>query len=68
MRLGWVIFFEAALINVFLAALVIAAPTLGPIITAVGGVVLLAVTGALIWVLKVSEPKQLPNHGLLGSN
>lgn len=68
MRLGWVIFFEAALINVFLAALVIAAPTLGPVITAIGGVVLLVVTGALIWVLRVSEPKQLPNHGLLGSN
>jgi NADH-quinone oxidoreductase subunit H len=48
MRLGWVIFFEAALINVFLAALVIAAPQFGAIST-VGGLALLAVvTGALI--------------------
>lgn len=60
MRLGWVIFFEAALINVFLAALVIAAPQFGAAAT-VGGLVLLAVvTGALIWALKVSEPKVKP--------
>jgi NADH-quinone oxidoreductase subunit H len=60
MRLGWVIFFEAALINVFLAALVIAAPQFGAAIT-IGGLVLLAiVTGALIWVLKVSEKKTVP--------
>jgi NADH-quinone oxidoreductase subunit H len=60
MRLGWVIFFEAALINVFLAALVIAAPQFGAIST-IGGLALLAVvTGALIWVLKVSEKKAVP--------
>lgn len=60
MRLGWVIFFEAALINVFLAALVIAAPQFGAIST-IGGLALLAVvTGALIWVLKVSEKKTVP--------
>ncbi len=60
MRLGWVIFFEAALINVFLAALVIAAPQFGAAAT-VGGLILLAVvTGALIWVLKVSEKKAVP--------
>jgi NADH-quinone oxidoreductase subunit H len=60
MRLGWVIFFEAALINVFLAALVIAAPQFGAAAT-VGGLILLAiVTGALIWVLKVSEKKSAP--------
>lgn len=60
MRLGWVIFFEAALINVFLAALVIAAPQFGAIST-VGGLALLAVvTGALVWVLKVSEKKAVP--------
>lgn len=60
MRLGWVIFFEAALINVFLAALVIAAPQFGAIST-VGGLALLAVvTGALVWVLKVSEKKTVP--------
>ena len=60
MRLGWVIFFEAALINVFLAALVIAAPQFGAIST-IGGLALLAVvTGALVWVLKVSEKKAVP--------
>ena len=60
MRLGWVVFFEAALINVFLAALVIAAPQFGAAAT-IGGMILLAiVTGALVWVLKVSEKKSVP--------
>lgn len=60
MRLGWVIFFEAALLNVFLAALVIAAPQYSAAIT-VGGLILLAVvTAALIWVLKISERKVVP--------
>ncbi len=68
MRLGWVIFFEAALINVFLAALVIAAPQLGSVITVVGLVVLAAVTAGLIWALRSSEFKSKPNYGLLGSN
>ena len=67
MRLGWVIFFEAALINVFLAALVIAAPHLAVGITIAGAVVLVAVTGALLWVLRSSEPKSVPNEGLLGT-
>ncbi|MEK7950064.1 complex I subunit 1/NuoH family protein [Luteolibacter soli] len=60
MRLGWVIFFEAALINVFLAALVIAAPQFGAATTVGGLIVLAIVTGALIWVLKVSEKKSVP--------
>ncbi|MEM1084097.1 MAG: complex I subunit 1 family protein [Verrucomicrobiota bacterium] len=68
MRLGWVIFFEAALINVFVAALVIAAPGLGIITTIIGGVLLAVVTGALIWVLKVSDKKEGPNAGLLEQN
>ncbi|MBB5349850.1 NADH-quinone oxidoreductase subunit H [Haloferula luteola] len=68
MRLGWVIFFEAALINVFLAALVIAAPQLGTVITVVGAVLLVIVSAALLWVLRASEPKAAPNYGLLGSN
>ena len=68
MRLGWVVFFEAALINVFLAAFVIAAPDLGWISTIVGLVLLAIVTGALIWVLKTSDPKHSPNSGLLGQN
>jgi NADH-quinone oxidoreductase subunit H len=56
MKLGWVIFFEAALINVFLAALIIAAPGLAPVIIAVGFFLLVVVTAAIIWVAKVSEP------------
>ncbi|MCW1883378.1 NADH-quinone oxidoreductase subunit H [Luteolibacter flavescens] len=60
MRLGWVIFFEAALINVFLAALVIAAPQFGPAASIGGLVVLALVTGALVWCLKVSEKKSAP--------
>lgn len=60
MKLGWVIFFEAALINVFLAALIIAAPHLGALIISVGALLLIAVTGAIIWVAKVSEPAATP--------
>jgi NADH-quinone oxidoreductase subunit H len=60
MKLGWVIFFEAALINVFLAALVLAAPELGAVILGVGAVLLIAVTAAVIWVAKVSEEHPKP--------
>ncbi len=56
MKLGWVIFFEAALINVFLAALILAAPELTATIIAIGAVLLIVVTAAVIWVAKVSEP------------
>ncbi len=60
MRLGWVIFFEAALLNVFLAALVLALPDCGAVITGAGLVLLVVVTGALVWALKVSEKKPKP--------
>ena len=60
MKLGWVIFFEAALINVFLAALIIAAPQLTGVILVVGAVLLIAVTAAVIWVAKVSEATPKP--------
>ncbi len=60
MKLGWVIFFEAALINVFLAALIIAAPDLAGFIVGIGAVLLIVVTGALIWVARVSEPTPKP--------
>ena len=60
MKLGWVIFFEAALINVFLAALIIAAPELAPIIIGIGAVLLIVVTAAVIWVAKVSEEHVKP--------
>lgn len=57
MKLGWVIFFEAALINVFLAALILAAPQLQGVIIAIGAVLLVVLTLAVIWVAKVSEEK-----------
>jgi hypothetical protein len=56
MKLGWVIFFEAALINVFLAALIIAAPELTAAIIIIGFILLIVVTAAVIWVAKISEP------------
>lgn len=65
MRLGWVIFFEAALVNVFLAALIIAAPQLTLVPAIIGFVLLAVVTGALIWVLKSSESKAVAKVGLL---
>ena len=55
MKLGWVVFFEAALINVFLAALIVAAPQLKSVIITSGAVLLVIVTAAVIWVAKVSE-------------
>ncbi|HSP42414.1 MAG TPA: complex I subunit 1 family protein [Luteolibacter sp.] len=60
MKLGWVIFFEAALINVFLAALILAAPYLTKIILGIGAVLLIAVTTAVVWVAKVSEAHAKP--------
>ena len=55
MKLGWVVFFEAALINVFLAALILAAPQLTGAIIAIGAVLLIVLTLSVIWVAKVSE-------------
>ncbi|MCX6876819.1 MAG: NADH-quinone oxidoreductase subunit H [Verrucomicrobia bacterium] len=57
MKLGWVIFFEAALVNVFLAALIVAAPHLKVAIIGGGAVLLLIVTAAIIWVAVLSEEK-----------
>lgn len=48
MNLGWIVFFEAALLNVFLAALVIAYPSIGGIGVLIGFAILLAVTMLLI--------------------
>lgn len=62
MKLGWVVFFEAALVNVFLAAFVVAAPSLG-IATTLGGLAVLAVlTFALVRVAQSSEPSSLQSH------
>ena len=55
MKLGWVVFFEAALINVFLAALILAAPQLTGAIIAIGAILLIVLTLSVIWVAKVSE-------------
>lgn len=60
MKLGWVIFFEAALVNVFLAALVVAAPHLTALILAIGAVLLLVVTVAIVWAARVSDPAKPP--------
>jgi NADH-quinone oxidoreductase subunit H len=60
MKLGWVIFFEAALINVFLAALILAAPHLTTAILAISAILLVAVTATLIRVAQSSEPKPVP--------
>ena len=60
MKLGWVIFFEAALINVFLAALILAAPDLTKVILGIGAVLLIVLTAAVIWVAKVSEAPAKP--------
>jgi len=60
MKLGWVVFFEAALINVFLAALILAAPQLAGTIITIGFILLVVLTLAVIWVAKVSEEKTKP--------
>lgn len=65
MKLGWVVFFEAALINVFLAALILAAPDLSNVILGIGSVLLVVLTLAVIWVAKVSEAPVKRNSGLL---
>jgi NADH-quinone oxidoreductase subunit H len=57
MKLGWVVFFEAALINVFLAALILAAPHLSTLILTLSAALLVLVSAALIRVARISEPK-----------
>ena len=57
MNLGWIVFFEAALINVFLAALVIAYPSIGWPGFAGGLIALIVVSGLLIKVAKGATQK-----------
>jgi len=57
MNLGWIVFFEAALINVFLAALVIAYPSIGLWGVLIGFILLLVVTILLITVAKGATKK-----------
>jgi hypothetical protein len=57
MNLGWIVFFEAALINVFLAALVIAYPSIGLIGVAIGFAILTIATILLIIIAKGATQK-----------
>ncbi|OYV03823.1 MAG: hydroxyacid dehydrogenase, partial [Verrucomicrobiales bacterium VVV1] len=68
MKLGWVIFFEAALVNVFLGALVIAAPTLSAAVIGIGAILLIVLCIAVVWGARVSEVPTKRNSGLLGQN
>lgn len=57
MHLGWIIFFEAALINVFIVALIIAAPSLSWLAIVCGVIVLVAISAGLMLVLKKNDHK-----------
>ncbi len=57
MNLGWIVFFEAALINVFLAALVIAYPSIGIIGVTIGFALLITATILLIIIAKGATKK-----------
>lgn len=57
MNLGWIVFFETALVNVFLAALVIAYPSIGPAGFAGGLAALIVVTALLIKIAKGATQK-----------
>lgn len=62
MNLGWIVFFEAALINVFVAALVIAFPSL-PLLHFIGGAVLLGVATFLLIAIAKSSLNKSPELG-----
>ncbi len=67
MRLGWVVFFEAALINIFLAAIIIGAPHMGTAQTIVASIGLIIFTILMIKVAKgldkaINKPKSLADH------
>ena len=52
MDLGWIVFFEAALINIFLMALLMAAPSIGILGTVFGAFILIAATIILVSIAK----------------
>lgn len=54
MKLGWVVFFELALFNIFIAALILAAPHLGTGKTLFVGVPILAVLALLMFLITKS--------------
>ena len=59
MKLGWVVFFELALFNIFLAALIIAAPHIGFLNTLLFGFPSLTVIAALMFfITKANEDKR----------
>lgn len=57
MNLGWIVFFEAALINVFLAALVMAYPSIGTMGVLIGFALLITATVLLIKIAKGATQK-----------
>ena len=60
MNLGWIVFFEAALINVFIAALILAVPHIGYLAFGVCLAILLVITGLLFAIAKsaIHAPKE----------
>ncbi len=57
MNLGWIVFFEAALINVFIAALVVALPSIGFMGFVIGFIILLIASVLLIMIAKGATKK-----------
>ncbi|MDA7880931.1 NADH-quinone oxidoreductase subunit H [Akkermansiaceae bacterium] len=60
MNLGWIVFFEAALINVFVAALILAVPHIGYLAFGVCLAILIVITGLLFAIAKsaIHAPKE----------
>jgi len=60
MNLGWIVFFEAALINVFIAALILAVPHIGYLAFFACMAILVVITGLLIAIAKsaINPPKE----------
>ncbi len=59
MKLGWVVFFELALFNIFLAALIIAAPHIGLLNTFLFGIPALVITALLMFfITKANEVRR----------
>ena len=60
MDLGWIVFFEAALINIFLMALLMAAPSIGILGTLFGATILIVATIILVSIAKsVTKPSSV---------
>jgi NADH-quinone oxidoreductase subunit H len=60
MDLGWIVFFETALVNIFLMALIMAAPSIGLLGTVFGALILIAATIILVSIAKsVTKPSSV---------